>query len=203
MRAAVRGLMAAVAVAVLCVPAGAQIVRWTDERGEVHITDADSVPERHRGSAEVLSRPRSPTAPGDPAGSLPSGVASVASGTTVIHFRPGKPIMAVARINGSAIVSLMIDTGADSTAIHASVIKALGVDLGDAPDVRTHGVGGTSRARVVVLDRLEVGGATVAPLRVYVMEEDLPGQGLIGRDFLRHFRMSVDNKAGILTLRTR
>jgi len=121
----------------------------------------------------------------------------------VIRFRPGEPIMAFARINGSAVVSLMIDTGAEVTAIHASVMKALGVDLREAPTGSLYGIGGARKARVVVLDRLEVGGATVAPLRVAVVDGGLPGQGVVGLDFLRHFDMSVDNRAGTLRLRAR
>ncbi len=201
MRGGVLGFACAIVLVALCAPAGAQIVRWTDERGEVHISEGlENVPERYRGSAEVLSKQR-PVAPGgSPVAPRAGEVVSVASGVAVIRFRPGKPIMAMARINGSAVVSLMIDTGADTTTIHSSVMKALGVDLREALTRRIYGVGGATRARVVVLDRLEVAGATVAPLQVDVMDGGLPGQGLIGQDFLRHFSVSMDNHAGILTL---
>lgn len=200
MRGGAAGIACMVMLVTLCAPAGAQIVRWTDERGEIHIGEGmESVPERYRGSAEVLSRSRppalerAPTEAGD----------TVARGAAVIRFQPGKPVMATARINGSATVSLMIDTGASITVIHPSVMMALGVNLRQAPTIPLSGIGGARQARVVVLDQLEVGGATVAPLRVAVLDTGSPGQGLIGRDFLRHFAVGMDNRTGTFTLRAR
>ncbi len=197
-----RVMVSTLVLLTLCSPADAQIVRWTDERGEVHIGELESVPERYRGSLEVLSK-QSPSTPGSGAAAGPSHVASVGSGSAAIRFRPGHPIMAIARINGSAVVSLMVDTGADTTTIHSSVMRALGVDLRDLPTRAILGVGGVRRARILTLDRLEVGGATVAPLQVDVMDTQLPGQGLLGRDFLGHFDVGMDNRSGILTLRIR
>jgi clan AA aspartic protease (TIGR02281 family) len=196
-------VVSALVLLALCAPAGAQIVRWTDERGDVHIGDLESVPERYRSSAEMLSQPQVPAPSGGRAGAGPGRAASVGSGSAAIHFRPGQAIMAIARINGSAVVSLLIDTGADTTTIHSSVMRALGVDLRDAPTKSIRGIGGLSRARVVTLDRLDVGGATVAPIQVDVMDTGLPGHGLIGRDFLGHFEVGLDNQAGILTLHAR
>lgn len=204
MRSGATWILCAILLTALCPHATAQIVRWTDERGEVHITQGlDTVPERYRGSVEVLATPRPPMPETGSAGAKEGDIASVASGTATIHFRPGQPTMAIARINGSAVVSLMIDTGAAITAIHASVLRALGVNLREAPTVSVYGVGGSSQARAVVLDRLEVGGATVAPLRIVVLSTALPGQGVIGQDFLRHFSVSMDNQSGILTLSAR
>jgi len=205
MRSGTRGLVCTIVLVALCAPVSAQVVRWTDERGEVHITEGmENVPERHRGGAEVLSKPRPPAIGGSPTGpGAGDVVAPVARGAAAVRFRPGEPIMAIARINGSAVVSLMIDTGATVTAIHSSVMRALGVDLREAPTVSIYGVGGARNARVVVLDRLEVGEATVAPLRVVVVDIGLPGQGVIGQDFLRHFAVNMDNRAGLLTLQTR
>jgi clan AA aspartic protease (TIGR02281 family) len=203
MRSGATCILCAVLLAALCQHATAQIVRWTDEQGEVHISQGlDTVPERYRGSVEVLATPR-PTPETGSVGPKEGDIASVASGRATIRFRPGRPIMAVARVNGSAVVSLMIDTGAAITAIHASVLRALGVNLREAPIVSVYGVGGTSQARAVVLDRLEVGGATVAPLRIVVLSTALPGQGVIGQDFLSHFSVNMDNQSGTLTLNAR
>jgi len=46
-----------------------------------------------------------------------------------------------------------------------------------------------------------VGGARVGPLPVvsYESETRRPGaQGLLGRDFLNHFRVTIDNARGIV-----
>lgn len=198
-----RVMVSTLVLLALCSAANAQIVRWTDERGEVHIGELESVPERYRGSMDVLTKKPTPTPGGDRAIAAPDQVPSVGSGSAAIRFRPGHPIMAIARINGSAVVSLLVDTGADTTTIHSSVMRALGLDLRDLPTRAILGIGGVKRARVMTLDRLDVGGATVAPLQVDVMDIQLPGQGLLGRDFLGHFEVGMDNRAGILTLRIR
>ena len=182
--------------------ASAQIVRWTDDRGEIHITEGlDSVPPPFRGTAQILSRSQPPAPPRPPAAGTE--IPAVARGAAVISFAPGKPVMATARINGSATIAMMIDTGASITVVHPSVMMALGVNLHDAPTIPLTGIGGARRARVIVLDRLEVGGAMVAPLRVAVLDTGPPGQGLIGRDFLRHFAVGMDNRTGTFTLRAR
>lgn len=58
---------------------------------------------------------------------------------------------------------------------------------------------------LVVLDSLQVGGATVKGLTVGVF--DLPAQvradGLLGLDFLRHFRVTFEFDTGVLVLRER
>ena len=63
MRGGTRGLVCAIVLVALCAPVGAQVVRWTDEQGEIHITEGlENVPDRHRGSAEVRT-PNRPDAP--------------------------------------------------------------------------------------------------------------------------------------------
>ena len=196
-----RVMMSALVLLALCAPAGAEIVRWTDERGEVHIGELESVPERYRGSTEVISKQRAPMPGGGAALTGPGhAAASVGSGSAAIRFRPGQPIMAIARINGSAVVSLMVEPAQTRPRSIARCMRAMGVDLRDLPTRPILGVGGVRRARIVTLDRLDVGGATVAPLQVDVMDTQLPGQGLLGRDFLGHFDVGMDNRAGILTL---
>jgi predicted aspartyl protease len=201
MRHGALGFVFASMLVVLSPPAGAQIVRWTDERGEVHLTEGlDSVPERYRGGAEVLSRSRPPVPDGSAREPTTAGGTPVASGMATVRFQAGRPIMAAVRINGSAVVVLQIDTGADMTVLSPSVMKALGADLQGAPTKPLMGIGGVRFARIVALDRFEVGGAAVAPFQVAVMDVGPPGQGLIGQDFLQHFSISMDSHAGILTL---
>ena len=55
---------------------------------------------------------------------------------------------------------------------------------------------------LVTLGSLEVGGARVAPLRVYSHDAQMGGDahGLLGRDFLNHFRVTIDNVRGVVEL---
>src|SRR5262249_59769729 len=98
--------MSALVVLALCAPASAQIVRWTDERGEVHIGDLESVPERYRRGGEGLSPQRAPSAAsGRPVVVTPGRAASVGSGSADIRFKPGGQIMAIAPIKGTPAAS--------------------------------------------------------------------------------------------------
>lgn len=55
---------------------------------------------------------------------------------------------------------------------------------------------------VVTLDSLEIGGARVAPMRVVSHQAELEQgmAGFLGRDFLSHFRVSIDHARGMVEL---
>lgn len=61
---------------------------------------------------------------------------------------------------------------------------------------------GTASAYLVGLESLEVGGARVGPLRVLSHDAQMGGgaQGLLGRDFLSYFRVTIDNARGQVEL---
>ena len=182
-------------------PAGhAQLYRWTDEKGETHFGQgADSVPERYRSRARAVGSVDPPLGPSGPA------AATVADGVSRIAFAPGRSIMVIARINGRAPVQLILDTGATRTTISPAALIGLGVTYRDAPKVEIRGVTGTASAYLVGLESVEVGGARVGPLRVLSHDAQLGGgaQGLLGQDFLNHFRVTIDNARGVVELAPR
>ena len=55
---------------------------------------------------------------------------------------------------------------------------------------------------LVSLESIQVGGARVGPLRVLSHDVQLGGvaEGLLGRDFLNHFRVTIDNARGVVEL---
>jgi predicted aspartyl protease len=182
---------------VLASAAHAQLYRWTDEKGETHFGQGvESVPERYRSRARALGSVDPPPAPSGPA------AATVTDGVTRIAFAPGRFIMVIARINGRAPVQLILDTGATRTTISPAALIGLGVTYRDAPKVEIHGVTGTASAYLVGLESLEVGGARVGPLPVLSHDAQMGGgsQGLLGRDFLNHFRVTIDNARGVVEL---
>jgi predicted aspartyl protease len=77
--------------------------------------------------------------------------------------------------------------------------------LRDAPKVQIRGATGTASASLVGLESLEVGGARVGPLRVTSHDAQMGrgAHGLLGRDFLNHFRVTVDNARGVVELAPR
>lgn len=175
----------------------AQLYRWTDEQGETHFGQGpESVPQRYRDRARAVGTVEPPPVPSGPAS------ATVADGVTRIAFTPGRPIMVTARVNGQGSVVLMLDTGADATLISPAALIALRVSYRDAPRTQLRGVTGTTSAYLVTLESLEVGGARVGPLRVIAYESETgpSAQGLLGRDFLNHFRVTIDNTRGVVEL---
>ncbi len=199
-RGALPTLASLVALLLAAAPVPAEIYRWTDERGVPHYSEGiDSVPERYRPVAVPLELRNRP-APA--AGERPVQEAPSARGGTTIRYTPGEPIMVDVRINGSASARLMLDTGADRTLISPRALAAAGVTL-TRPVARAemHGVTGSDRMDFVVVESLEVGEARVTRLPVAAYEMPLArGDGLLGRDFLDRFNVSLDAARGVLTL---
>jgi predicted aspartyl protease len=177
--------------------AGVAIYRWIDGEGEVHFSQGvDSVPPRFRASALIIGydNPPGPTAPAAP-GPEPE--------TGQVRFTPGRPIIVTARINGAGSARLVLDTGAARTLINPSVLSALGVDLARVARVLLRGVTGEAEVDAVKLESIEVGGAKYGPLLVISHDTRSTvalGDGLLGRDYLDHFNLTIDNALGVLTL---
>lgn len=198
-----QGLWFALATLLLVVatatPACAQYYRWTDARGVPHFSEGlDSVPERFRANAVPLGYRRSAPEPAPAEGAG----APKPSGAAEIGFAPGQRIMLNVRINNAASARLQLDTGADRTLISPRALQAAGVSLtrGTAA-AQVIGVTGSDRAQVVVVESLDVSGATVGRMPVIAYDTNTPdSDGLLGRDFLDRFIVNIDTAHGILTL---
>ena len=192
------------ALAVLAVLVGpgvvhAQFIRYSDEQGTSHYVDSfDRVPERYRDSAVTLGYRNAPTVESREGGNK----AGSPRGTTVIRYTPGQPIMVNVRLNGSASAQLMMDTGADRTLISPRALAAAGVSLSrPVGSGQMHGVTGSDRMDFVVVNSIEIGEARVG--RMPVASYEMPrarGDGLLGRDFLDQFNVSIDAARGEVTL---
>lgn len=199
-RHALLALLSALTIASLGTSASAQsaIYRWVDASGEVHFTQGlDSVPQAYRPRAVLIGhdKPSEPTA-------LPSTSPLRRSGQ--ISFTPGQPIMVTARINDGGSAKLMLDTGAARTVINPAVLSALGVSYKNVIRAALKGVtGGPELVEAVTLDSIEVDGARHGPLLVISHDTGFGpqrGDGLLGRDYLDNFTITIDNAAGLVTL---
>jgi hypothetical protein len=194
--------VAVLAAVVLTAPlsAWAQIYRWTDDQGKTHYSDGiESIPSRYRGAAVPIGF----NSPAAPAGqSTNSSGPAAAAGPTKIQFTPGRPIMVTARINGSGTAQLELDTGASVTTISPTVLSALGISFRDARKGSIKGVTGEADVLAVQVESIEVSGATFGPLWVVSHDAGFGAgrDGLLGRDFLEHFAVNIDNAAGLVTL---
>jgi predicted aspartyl protease len=90
----------------------------------------------------------------------------------------------------------MLDTGASHTVISPQALVALGIDTSAGGNVSIQGVTGSAEARYTLLGSVEVGDARVAPMEVLVHDASLfQGEGLLGRDFLDRFSVTIDTRA--------
>ncbi|PYM47296.1 MAG: hypothetical protein DME14_15375 [Candidatus Rokuibacteriota bacterium] len=190
----VPALVLALLVLVSPAPADAQIYRWVDEQGVPHYAQGiDSVPERYRATAAPIVIRNAPVPARAPA-------ATGAAGTE-IKFTKGQAIVVDATINGRASAKLILDTGADRTVINPRVLEAAGVALTQGATGQIRGATGTASVQAAALDSLEVGGAKVSKLLVIAHDiEQAAVDGLLGRDFLDQFKVSIDSDSGVATL---
>ena len=183
-------------------PASAQIYRWTDERGDVRYSQGiNSVPPQARGGAVMMSTPSQP-APSAPAGSEALTDGGAPDGAARIPFTPGRPIMVNARINGGGTTQLILDTGAQATVISPSALAALGVSYRNAARGSIRGVTGETNVLAVRIESVEVEGARFGPLMVISHDAGLGSgtDGLLGRDFLDNFVVTIDSASRFVTL---
>jgi hypothetical protein len=172
------------------------IYYWVDDQGAQHYNTAlESIPESYRSKAIPLSLPTSPPVPPEiTPRSSPTGV-------TKISFTPGSPVLVSVKINGTGPIILILDTGADHTMVAPSALSRLGISFDNALRGVVRGVTGASYAEAVWVNSVEVEEAKVGPLLIIAHDADLKGaEGLLGRDFLANFNVTIDSKEQIVTL---
>jgi predicted aspartyl protease len=192
-----RWLIAVILICLLFPETGlADIYYWIDDQGIQNYTARlENVPEAYRSQAQRLSLLPTPPAPPELKPTPPI------KGTTKIPFSPGSPVLVQARINGLGPVTLILDTGSEATLISPSVLSRLGLSSENAPPITLKGVTGMGYARRVWVDFIEVGETRVGPLLIAVYESDLKrADGLLGRDFLSHLKVTIDSKEKVVTL---
>jgi hypothetical protein len=188
-----RGVAALCLLVLVAGPAGAELYRWTDAEGVVRYTnDPASIPHAYRAGAQEMASPQArPPAPG------------LAVDSTVIPFSAGDAIRAAAWVNGTQLV-LMVDTGAERTVVSPAALARAGLVAEAGRPIRIMGVTGGATAREVVVERLDLAGVQVGPLAVIAHDIGVAGvDGLLGRDVLDRFTLTVDSAAGRATLTPR
>jgi predicted aspartyl protease len=187
-------LLTALVVALLAAPAAAELWKWTDADGVVrYANDVAMIPPQYRDTATNIGSPTGREEESD----------DELAGPTVIPFTEGGPIKAAVHLNGVPL-TLMLDTGAERTVISPGAVARAGLDAEGGRAVRIVGVAGSTDAREVVVPLIDVAGARVGPLAVIVHDVGMAGvDGLLGRDILDRFTLTVDSAAGHAVLRPR
>jgi hypothetical protein len=193
-----RGLTTAFILIFMLIPrvACTEVYYWVDDQGtQYYTTSLESIPEPYRSRAQALSLPKSPPAPPE---LTPS---SSPKGSIKIPFHPGSPVLVGAKINGAGPLTLILDTGADRTLVRLSALRNLGLANENTIRVVLRGVTGERDVDAVWVNTVEVGETKVGPLLIIAHDADLKGaDGLLGRDFLAHFNVTIDSKERVVTL---
>ena len=174
----------------------ADIYYWVDGQGTQHYTTRfESIPEPYRSRAQLLPLPVSPPAPPELERS-PS-----PKGLTKIPFTPGLPVLVTARINGAGPITLILDTGSDRTLVAPAALQRLGISTENGLRGILRGIAGSSYVDAVWVNSVEVGEARVGPLLIIAYDGELKNaDGLLGRDFLAQFNVTIDSKERVVTL---
>jgi predicted aspartyl protease len=102
-------------------------------------------------------------------------------------------IWAPVMINGKGPYRLVLDTGANSSAVIHSVVESLGVSLHESKKVRLHGVTGTAIVPVVMADSMEIGDLYIDGARLPVVADVFGGaEGILGSKGLQDKRIFID-----------
>ncbi|MGH7355556.1 MAG: retropepsin-like aspartic protease family protein [Candidatus Rokuibacteriota bacterium] len=137
----------------------------------------------------------------------PGKIASGAASTSVEFVPAGNAMVVSASVNGTAEARLMVDTGASLTTVSPAVAQRAGIKSDPPPrtEIITVVGGRTMTVPIVRVQSLRVGNAVVDDMEIGVFDA-LPSSknadGLLGNDFLRRFRFSIDRTQKRLTLET-
>lgn len=221
MRGALPGLC--LGLVALCLPlrGAAELYRWVDAEGRLHVTDDLShvPPEVRRtfgaGAAEEGEEAGAPSGAGwneirpvgpppaaraAPAGAAASTAGESARRHTIPVGRAGLEIDVLATLNGHTQSPFKVDTGATLNTIPRRLVEELGIPTGSSsPTTLVRGISGQPiLVPLVTLDEVRIGDAAVRHVEMAVL--DTLEYGLLGMPFFNHFRVRLDPGAGTLTL---
>jgi aspartyl protease/PDZ domain-containing protein len=113
-------------------------------------------------------------------------------------------IVVMVRVNDSAPMKFMFDTGAGASLLSAR--KAAGLNLKQVDSVKATGVGGSVEGTLAKGVSLSVPGAKVTNQRLVLLPLDFPFcegkdiEGVIGYDFIKEFVVEIDYEARAISL---
>ena len=96
---------------------------------------------------------------------------------------------------GTAAVELLVDTGADRTILSPIDAESIGIDT-SILDMgrRSSGIGGVTPKRVLE-SRITTQGYST-PMTLHIPEAREPIPSLLGRDFMSHFALFMEERTG-------
>ena len=117
--------------------------------------------------------------------------------------KKGRHFLVDASAGGASAIRLLIDTGASLTIFSSRMIRNSGMVYRDTGKVGVFNTAnGRVEAPVYVVDSLVIGDWQVRDLKVGVLDMDSQNDidGLLGMNFLQHFRFFIDQDEAVLHL---
>jgi Aspartyl protease/Domain of unknown function (DUF4124) len=214
------------ALCLLAAGARADLYRWVDSQGRVHVTDDKTqIP---RGATVTVTptraRPATSGAASDGSGAAPAqaaaarGVRRADSSHTVMALEPsgheepetvthvlrfqraGQEISLDVALGDRVHCDFKVDTGASLNTIPAWAVKEMGIDIdADTPTISLVGISGKpARVPLVVIPSVRIGTVYVENVEMAVL--DTMSSGLLGMPFFNHFQVNIDPAQGELRL---
>ena len=121
------------------------------------------------------------------------------------YLFPHRFVVVRATLKAEVWTTLLVDTGAEQMVVSRQAAALLGLNLDRPP--RTQflvGVGQTAAVPMVRLDRVQVGSSVATHLvaSVYDLPPIFRADGLLGLNFLRRFRTTLEFDTHTLVLRS-
>lgn len=198
--------LSCVLVLLLLTPGYAQIYKWVDRDGRVHLTDTiEGIPPEYRSRIEEkasdapeLSAEPVPPRPAPERSSMastpastPAAPTSAPSGYTVPLRRDGNARIVEAVVDGTVRMHLLLDTGAEFTVLSKAAAHSLSLNLRDMAFIPLRSASGVFFAPMTKVRAMTVGDATVHDVEV-IVHDATPGlDGLLGMSFLEHFSFTI------------
>ncbi len=111
-------------------------------------------------------------------------------------------IWAPVLINGKGPFRLVLDTGANRSAVTAAVAQALGIPLDVSNPLELHGVTGSATVPSIRVSDLSVGDLLIRSLVLPIVPDALGGaQGVLGTDGLLDKRIYIDFRHDRITIK--
>jgi clan AA aspartic protease (TIGR02281 family) len=163
----------------------ADMYRWMDPSGTVHISDdpADAAPQ-YRKNLKISGEPE-----------------MAGTGAEIPFERTASGLILVeAVLNGGVKAKMVFDTGADIVVITEELSKKLRQDLSQGGEtIKLHTNCGEVRGISFVVNKIELGNAVRENVRSVITPDDLAlsgFDGLLGLSFLGDFKITVDYQKG-------
>src|SRR5262249_3478 len=202
---------------------GADLYRWVDAEGQVHVTDDKTQvpsgatvtvqPSRARkpatGAAPAANASPASAAPAQPGSKSSARVLAVQpedgaprpGRTHVLRFQKASHEISLNVVLGERTqCEFKVDTGASLNTVPAWVVRELGIEIDDeTPRISLVGISGKpALVPLIVMPVVRVGDVAVENVEMGVGET--MHEGLLGMPFFNHFQVQIDPAQGELRL---